>query len=336
MYVNGGTMPEVKSVKVGLLGADYKLENGRYRFARIFNGENWNPQLHAPLTQPGVNVKEGEYLLAVNGRELHASDEIYSFFQETAGKQVVLKVGPNADGSGSRDVTVVPVDNEAALRNLAWIEGNRRKVDEMSGGKLAYVWLPNTAQAGYTNFNRYYFAQVGKSGAILDERYNGGGQLADYIIDYLKRPTESFVMTREGETYAEPQEAIEGPKVMIINEFAGSGGDAMPWYFRKAGIGPLVGMRTWGGLVGIGGYPQLMDGGSVTAPRWAIYGTRGQWEIENHGIEPDVQVDLDPRLVREGHDPQLEKAVEVALQSLKEHPLPTYAKPEYPNYHPKF
>ncbi|HXC31343.1 MAG TPA: PDZ domain-containing protein [Verrucomicrobiae bacterium] len=336
MYVNGGAMPEVKSVKVGLLGADYKLENGRYRFARIFNGENWNPQLHAPLTQPGVNVKEGEYLLAVNGRELHTGDEIYSFFQETAGKQVVLKVGPNADGSGSRDVTVVPVDNEAALRNLAWIEGNRRKVDEMSGGKLAYVWLPNTAQAGYTNFNRYYFAQVGKSGAILDERYNGGGQLADYIIDYLKRPTESFVMTREGETYAEPQEAIEGPKVMIINEFAGSGGDAMPWYFRKAGIGPLVGMRTWGGLVGIGGYPELMDGGSVTAPRWAIYGTKGQWEIENHGIEPDVQVDLDPKLVREGHDPQLEKAVEVALQSLKEHPLPTYAKPEYPNYHPKF
>lgn len=336
MYVGGGTMPELKTIKVGLLGADYTLENGRYRFARIYDGENWNPQLHAPLTQPGVNVKEGEYLLAVQGRELHATDNIFSFFLQTSGKQVVLKVGPNADGSGSRDVTVIPVENETGLRNLAWIEANRRKVDELSHGKLAYVYLPNTAGAGYTNFNRYYFAQVGKEGAVLDERFNGGGDLADYIIDYMRRPVQSLVMTREGETYSEPQEAIYGPKAMIINEFAGSGGDAMPWYFRKAGIGPLVGMRTWGGLVGIGNYPQLMDGGFVTAPRWAIYGTKGEWEVENHGIAPDVEVELDPKLVREGHDPQLEKAVEVVMQALQEHPLPTYKKPEYPNYHPKF
>jgi tricorn protease len=336
MYVGGGTQPELKTVKVGLLGADYSIENGRYRFSHIYSGENWNPQLHAPLTQPGVNVKEGEYLLAVNGREVHARDNVYSFFQETAGKQVVLKVGPNADGSGSRDVTVVPIESETPLRNLAWIEGNRRKVDHLSGGKLAYVYLPNTAGAGYTNFNRYYFAQVGKDGAVLDERFNGGGDLADYIIDYLRRPVMSFVMTREGETYSEPQEAIYGPKTMIINEFAGSGGDAMPWYFRKAGIGPLVGMRTWGGLVGIGNYPVLMDGGAVTAPRWAIYGTQGEWEVENHGIAPDVEVELDPKLVREGHDPQLEKAVEVMLESLKEHPLPTYKRPEYPIYKSPF
>ncbi len=335
MYVAGGIFPEVKAVRVGLLGADYTIENGRYRFSRIFNGENWNPELHAPLTQPGVNVMQGEYLLAVNGRELRGTDEIYSFFQETAGKQTVLRVGPNPDGSGARDVTVVPVESETALRNLDWIEGNRRKVDEMSGGKIAYVYLPNTAGAGYTNFNRYYFAQVGKQGAILDERFNGGGQLADYIIDYLRRPTLSLVATREGETYLEPQEAIQGPKTMIINEFAGSGGDAMPWYFRKAGIGPLVGTRTWGGLVGIGGYPVLMDGGTVTAPRWAIFGTEGKWEVENHGIAPDVEVELDPKLVREGHDPQLEKAVEIVLQSLKDHPLPTYKQPTYPNYHPR-
>ena len=333
MYVGGGTQPELKTVKVGLLGADYTLENGRYRLARIYSGENWNPQLHAPLTQPGVNVKEGEYLLAVNGRNLHATDDIYSFFQETAGKQVVLKVGPKPDGSGARDVTVVPVESETALRNLAWIEANRRKVDQMSGGKLAYVYLPNTAGAGYTNFNRYYFAQVGKEGAVLDERFNGGGDLADYIIDYLRRPVMSFVMTREGETYSEPQEAIYGPKAMIINEFAGSGGDAMPWYFRKAGIGPLVGTRTWGGLVGIGGYPQLMDGGMVTAPRWAIYGTKGEWEVENHGIAPDLEVELDPKLVREGHDPQLEKAVEVVMEALKKNPPPAHKKPAYPDYH---
>jgi tricorn protease len=157
--------------------------------------------------------------------------------------------------------------------------------------------------------------------------------LADYIIDYLHRPVMSMVMAREGEPYSEPEEAIFGPKAMIINEFAGSGGDAMPWYFRKAGVGPLVGMRTWGGLVGIGGYPRLIDGGGVTAPRWAIYGLKGQWEVENHGIAPDVEVELDPKLVREGHDPQLERAVEVVLDLLKQHPLPSYSKPPYPNYH---
>jgi tricorn protease len=336
MYVSGGAQPELKTVKVGLLGADYSLENGRYRFARIYSGENWNPELHAPLTQPGVNVKEGEYLLAVNGRELHATDEIFSFFLETAGKQVVLKVGPKPDGTDSRQVTVVPLESETSLRNLAWIEGNRRKVDELSGGLLAYIYLPDTAGAGYTNFNRYFYAQVGKQGAVLDERFNGGGYLADYIIDALRRPVMSLVMTREGQDYSEPQEAIYGTKVMIINEHAGSGGDAMPWYFRKAGIGPLVGTRTWGGLVGIGGYPSLMDGGSVTAPRWAIYGLKGEWEVENHGIEPDIPVELDPQLVRQGHDPQLEKAVAVVLQSLKEHPLPVYKRPPYPMYHPVF
>jgi len=323
-------------VKVGLLGADYVIANGRYRFAHIFNGENWNPQLHAPLTQPGVNVKEGEYLLAVNGRDVHTPENIYSFFQQTAGKQVVLKVGPHPDATASREVTVIPVESETALRNFAWIENNRHKVDQLSGGKLAYVYLPNTSGAGYANFNRYYFAQVGKQGAVLDERFNGGGSLADYIIDYLKRPVMSLVATREGETYSEPQEAIYGPKTMIINEFAGSGGDAMPWYFRKAAIGPLVGMRTWGGLVGIGNYPLLMDGGTVTAPRWAIYGTEGAWEVENHGIAPDFEIEFDPKLVREGRDTQLEKAVEITLQALKDHPLPTYKQPDYPNYHPKF
>jgi tricorn protease len=335
MYVGGGKHPDLATVKVGLLGADYTIENGRYRFARVYNGENWNPQLHAPLTQPGVNVKAGEYLLAVNGREVRAPDEVYSFFLETAGKQAVLKVGPNADGSASREVTVVPVDSETALRNLAWIEGNRRQVEALSGGKLAYVYLPNTAGAGYTNFNRYYFAQVGKQGAVLDERFNGGGDLADYIIDCLRRPAMSQVMTREGETYPEPGEAIYGPKAMIINEFAGSGGDAMPWYFRQAHIGPLVGMRTWGGLVGIGGYPPLMDGGSVTAPRWAISGLKGEWEVENQGIAPDVEVELDPKLVRQGHDPQLEKAVDVVLDLLKKNPPEKYPTPPYPDYHPR-
>jgi tricorn protease len=333
MFVWGGEMPEAKKVKVGLLGADYSVDHDRYRFSRIFNGENWNPKLQAPLTQPGVEVAVGDYLLAVNGRDVNTSIEVYGYFEGTAGRSVVLKVGPKPDGTGSREVTVVPVESEKSLRNLAWIEGNRRKVDEMSQGRLAYVYLPNTAGAGYTNFNRYYFAQVDKQGAVIDERFNGGGLLADYIIDYMRRPIMSRVTTREGRDYSSPTGAIYGPKAMIINEMAGSGGDAMPWYFRKAGIGPLVGKRTWGGLVGIGGYPPLMDGGMVMAPRMAIYGLKGEWEVENIGIAPDIEVEYDPILVREGHDPQLEKAVQVVLELLGKNPLPDIKKPPYSNYH---
>ncbi|MGO8793512.1 MAG: PDZ domain-containing protein [Candidatus Sulfotelmatobacter sp.] len=335
MFIDGGEVPEVKKLKGGLLGADYTLENGRYRLAKVYDGENWNPGLQAPLTQPGVNAKAGEYILAVNGRELHALDNIYSFFEETAGKQVVLKIGPNPDGKDAREVTVVPVESEENLRHLAWIEGNRRKVDEATGGKVAYVYVPNTGGGGYTSFNRYFFSQVGKQAVIIDERFNEGGQLADYIIDYLRRPIMSKVVTREGHDWSSPSEAIFGPKVMIINEMSGSGGDALPWYFRKAGLGPLIGKRTWGGLVGIGGYPELIDGGNVTAPRAAIYGLKGEWEVENVGVPPDIEVDLDPAAYRQGHDAQLDKAIEVVLQQLKEHPVPEYKKPAYPNYHEK-
>jgi tricorn protease len=333
MFIGGGERPESKKLKGGLLGADYSLENGRYRIAKVYDGENWNPGNEAPLTQPGVNVKAGDYILAVNGRDLHASDNIYSFFEETAGKQVVLKVGANPDGKDSRDVTVVPVESEEHLRHLAWIEDNRRRVDQATGGKVAYVHVPNTGGGGYTSFNRYFFSQVGKEGAIIDERFNEGGQLADYIVDYLRRPMLSKVVTREGHDWSSPSEAIYGPKVMLINEESGSGGDALPWYFRKVGIGPLIGKRTWGGLVGIGGYPELLDGGYVTAPRAALYGLNGDWEVENHGVAPDVEVDLDPAAWRQGRDAQLEKAIEVEMQQLKEHPLPQIKRPAYPNYH---
>ena len=335
MFVRGGAEPDTPKVNVGLLGADYAVENGRYRFTKIFSGENWNPELKAPLTEPGVNVKAGEYLLAVNGRELTSTENIYQAFQETAGKQTTIRVGPNPSDTGSREVTVVPIPNEFGLRHLDWIESNRRLVDKLSDGKLAYVYLPDTGGGGYTSFNRYFFAQVGKQGAILDERFNHGGQIADYIIDYLNRKPQAMTVPRDGKSGMEPAMAIFGPKVMIINQFAGSGGDAMPWLFRKEGVGTLVGMRTWGGLVGIGGYPVLMDGGMVTAPRIAIGGLNGHWEVENHGIPPDVEVWQDPKLVREGHDPQLEKAVAIAMQQLKEHPLPTYPKPPYPDHHPK-
>ena len=217
LNVGGGSAPDVKRVRGGLLGADYRIENGRYRFAHVFTGENWNPQLRAPLTQPGVNVVAGEYLLAVDGRDLRSSDNIYRFFEATAGKAVKLRVGSDPGGAGSREVNVIPVDSEGALRNLAWIEGNRRKVDEMSGGRLAYVYLPDTAFGGYMNFNRYYFAQIGKQGAIIDERFNGGGFTADYIIDYLEAALMNYRTTRDGADFATPLGAIFGPKAMIID-----------------------------------------------------------------------------------------------------------------------
>ncbi|MCA1614859.1 MAG: PDZ domain-containing protein [Acidobacteria bacterium] len=283
----GGDTPQPATVQGGLLGADYRVEQGRYRFARIFNGENWNPSARAPLTQPGVNVREGEYLLAVNGRELRSTDNIYS----------------------------------------------RRKVSELSGGRVAYVYLPNTSGAGYTNFNRYFFAQIDKDAAVIDERFNGGGTAADYFIDYLRRPLMNYWATREGADFSTPVGAIFGPKVMIIDEYAGSGGDALPWYFKREKIGPLVGKRTWGGLVGVYDYPVLIDGGQVTAPRVAFYSPEGGWEVENVGVAPDIEVELDPRAWRQGHDAQLEKAVEVVMQALARNPRPVHRKPAYPNYY---
>jgi tricorn protease len=335
MFVAGGDIPAAKRVRGGLLGADYAIENGRYRFARIYNGENWNPELRAPLTQPGVDVKPGEYLLEVNGAAVRPPADVHSFFETTAGKQVKIKVGMNPDGRDAREVTVVPVDSEFALRNRAWEEDNRRRVDEMSGGKVAYVHVPDTAVDGYQNFNRFYFAQVGKQAAIIDERYNHGGQIADYIIDLLSRPLRNCSVSREGGKFASPLAQIYGPKTMIINEMSGSGGDALPWMFKQDKIGPLVGTRTWGGLVGIYNYPPLMDGGFVTAPRVAIYGLKGDWEVENRGISPDIEVENDPASVAAGHDPQLEKAVQVTLEALKKNPVVIPDHPPYPNYHKK-
>ena len=322
MFVGGGEGPVVPPVPGGLLGADYEVDRGRYRITRIYNGGSWNPELSAPLTQPGVNVREGEYLLAVNGKDLQAADDLYRLFEGTAGKSVVIRVGPNPDGKGSREVTVVPVGNEQPLRRYAWIEGNRRKVDELSGGRLAYVYLPDTGTGGYVNFNRYFFAQVDKQGVIIDERFNSGGFAADYVIDYLRRPLLNYWSTREGADLRTPVGAIFGPKVMLINEWAASGGDALPWYFRQAKLGPLVGKRTWGGLVGIYGYPQLMNGAGVTAPRIAFRTLDGKWDVENVGVAPDVEVEDDPKAWRQGRDPQLERAVELALEELKRNPPP--------------
>lgn len=333
MFIAGGDVPRPNFVAGGLLGADYSIENGRYRFTKVYNGESWNPSLRAPLTQPGVNVKAGEYLLAVKGRNVTGSDNLYQLFESTAGKQVVIKVGPNPDGTGARDVTVVPVADESALRNRDWVESNRRKVDELSGGKLAYVYMPDTGLGGYTSFNRYFYAQTHKQGAVIDERFNNGGYLADHVIAALSRPLLSMVYFREGRELPSPLGAIYGPKAMLINEWSGSGGDALPWLFRKQKIGPTIGKRTHGALIASQRVPTLMDGGFVTAPDAAFYGLNGEWEVENAGIPADFEVEWEPVLWRQGRDAQLEKAVTYLLDDLKKNPPAQYKRPAFPNYH---
>ena len=318
-FVFGGDTPDVETVPVGLLGADLEVDAGRYRIARIYTGESWNPNLHAPLSGPGIDVSEGAYLLAVDGRELTAAMNPYSLFDRTSGKQTVLRIGDEPTMDGSREITVVPVTSEQALRRQAWIEDNRRRVDQLSDGRLAYVWLPNTAFGGYNNFNRYYFAQQDKQGAVIDERYNGGGSIADYIVDLLSRKLLGYFNNPVGnkQPWKAPNAGIWGPKVMIVNDAAGSGGDMLPYMFRLKEIGPLVGTRTWGGLVGIWDVPSFIDGGAMTAPRGGFFNLDGEWAIENEGVPPDYHVEQTPKAAAQGRDLQLEKAVEIALELLE-------------------
>jgi len=328
--VGGGDSPsEAKSVPGGLLGADYAVENGRYRFKKVYGGLNWNPELRSPLTEPGVDVKAGDYLLSVNGRDLKSPDNVYARFENTAGKIVELTVGPNPDGTGSRTVQAVPIGGESALRNRDWVEGNLKKVEEATGGRAAYVYVPNTSTLGFLYFKRYFYPQADKEAIIVDERFNGGGQVADYYIDHLRKPFVSYWAMRYGADLKTPGASIDGPKVMLIDETAGSGGDLLPWMFRKFKLGPLVGKRTWGGLVGTLGFPILMDGGSVTAPNLAIW-TEDGWVVENVGVPPDIEVEQTPADVIAGHDPQLEKAIQVVMDELKKNPPKKIQRPPYP------
>ncbi|MCB0535346.1 MAG: PDZ domain-containing protein [Saprospiraceae bacterium] len=331
-FVRGGDYPDTDKVPAGLLGCNYEVVNGRYRFAKIFDGENWNPDLKAPLTQPGINVRQGDYLLAVNDVPLDASMNVFSLFDQTAGKQTRLLVNNRPDKEGAREVTVIPVANESGLRQLDWVESNRRMVDKLSGGKLAYVWVPNTGGAGYNFFNRWYFAQKDKKGAIIDERFNQGGYVADYIIEVLARTLYGYFNNPVGDKqpFKAQDAGIYGPKVMLINEMAGSGGDMLPYMFRFKNIGPLVGKRTWGGLVGIWDVPGLLDGGIITAPRGGFFNLQGEWDVENKGVAPDIEVEMDPKLVNQGHDPQLEKAVETALEMLKSQEVKLLPQPADP------
>ena len=336
--IGGGDMAATSdATPIGLLGVDYRIENGRYRLARIYSGLNWNPDLRAPLTEPGAAgasgvVNEGDYLLAINGKPLTGTDDVYSFFENTADRQTLITVNSRPTTEGARTVTVVPLKSENALRNRAWVENNRQWVDKQTNGQVAYVYLPNTADAGYTYFNRYYFSQLDKKAVILDERFNGGGSVADYILDNLNRPVLSYWATREGKLFSSPAASIFGPSVMIVNEYAGSGGDALPQFYRRRNLGKLVGKRTWGGLVGIYDYPVLMDGGVITAPRLGIVSPDGKWEVENEGVAPDIEVEMTPQTTANGADPQLNKAIETVMQTLKNAKAPTVVtRPADPN-----
>jgi tricorn protease len=328
-YLPGERLHERKTVPGGLLGADYEIANGRYRFKKVYGGLNWSPDLRSPLTVPGVEVKAGEYLLAVRGIDLKAPTEVYSLFENTAGKTVEITVGPSPDGKGSRTVTVEPLDSEASLRNRDWVEGNLKKVHRLTHGRVAYVYVPNTAGLGHAYFKRYFFPQADKQAIIVDERFNGGGQIADYYIDHLRRPFTAWWATRYGDDLKTPGAAIHGPKVMLIDETAGSGGDLLPWMFRQYKLGLLVGKRTWGGLVGTLGFPVLMDGSGVTAPNLAIW-TEDGWVVENEGVPPDVEVEMLPADVIAGKDPQLEKAIEIVLRELEKHPPRSPKRPAFP------
>ncbi|WP_422931860.1 S41 family peptidase [Singulisphaera sp. PoT] len=329
-YLGGGErLYEPKTVPVGLLGADYEVADGRYRFAAIYGGMNWDAQLRAPLVAPGVDVKVGEFLLAVDGEEVRTDSEVYRPFENKVGRRVELKVGPTADGKGSRTIVVEPVGDESSLRHLDWLEKNLRKVRDRTEGRVAYVYVPNTAEAGHAYFKKYFFPQADKDAIIVDERFNGGGSVADYYIDILRRPVVSYWAMRHGETIRTPGAAVLGPKVMIIDETAGSGGDLLPWMFRKFKLGTLVGRRTWGGLVGILGFPELMDGGNVTAPDLAFYNEDG-WRVENEGVAPDVEVEQWPADIADGKDPQLDKAIDIALEKLKADPPKPLPRPDFP------
>ncbi|KUO56979.1 MAG: peptidase S41 [Sphingomonadales bacterium BRH_c42] len=327
--VGGGEVYESEAARPGLLGADFRIENGHYRISRIFDGEQWNPFLAAPLAAPGVDVKQGDYILAINGRELGASDNIYAALAGTAGTQVTLTVASSPAGT-RRNSVVEPVANEGELRQWAWIEGNRKRVEQASGGRVAYVYMPNTADEGFTFFNRMYFAQTDKQALILDERSNGGGQAANYVIDVLSRKWLAGWKDREGLPWATPGGGIHGPKAMLIDQDAGSGGDWMPYAFRQSGLGPLIGTRTWGGLIGISANPDLIDGGFLTVPFFRFYDASGRYSVENEGVAPDIRVELDQVALESGQDTQLEAAIGTVLQALEQSTSPVLPPPPDP------
>lgn len=329
-YRGGGDTERSTFRRTGLLGADYSLENGAYRIKKIVRAAPWESEVRSPLAEPGVDVKEGDYLLAVNGAPVDTSKDPWAAFEGVAGETVMLTVNDKPEMEGSRTVLVEPLSSETRLRNLAWIESNRKRVEEATDGRVGYIYVPDTGFNGQNELVRQFQPQFTKDGLIIDERFNSGGQIPDRFVELLNRPLYNYWGVRDGMDWQWPPVAHAGPKVMLINEWSGSGGDAFPFYFKAAGLGPLIGTRTWGGLIGISGAPGLIDDGGATVPTFGIYSLDGEWIIENHGVEPDIEVIDDPSLMADGGDPQLDRAIEEILRLLERNPPVRPKRPEYP------
>ena len=331
-YTRGGDFPDIDRVSIGLLGVDLEEVNGYYRIKKIYTGESWNPGVEGPLAIPGLDVQEGDYILAIDGKNLQAPTNPFSLLEGTANRQVKLLVNSTTSKADARFITTKAISSERNLRYVDWVEGNRRKVDSLSNGQLAYVYVPNTSGPGFNSFNRYFFAQQNKKGAVIDERNNGGGSAADYMVDVMARELHGYFNSKANDRrpFTTPMAGLWGPKVMIINERAGSGGDLLPYLFRKMEIGPLIGTRTWGGLVGTWDTPPFLDGGRMVAPRGGFFDVNGEWAVEGVGVAPDVEVIQDPAQVIKGGDPQLERAVQEALKLLKSQSIELKPEPAAP------
>jgi tricorn protease len=335
-YVGGGASPELKRVNVGMLGADFKADtaHGLYRFKKIYPGQNWHASLRSPLTEPGVNVREGDYLLAVNGQPLRVPENPYALFVDTVGQNVTLTVNAKPTDEGARDVVVRPMASELNLRELHWIETNREKVSRATGGRVGYVYLSDMEAAGMNEFIEQFYPQVRKEGMIFDVRYNGGGFVDQIILERLRRILAGMEAARNWESGTIPDIVFHGAMACLTNHYAASDGDFFTYFFKFYKLGPVIGTRTWGGVRGIRGFIPLVDGGYITRPEFSLYGLNSQWLIENRGVEPDIVIENTPDQVRAGHDPQLEKAIELVLQEIKQHPkkLPPRPRdlPAYP------
>jgi tricorn protease len=337
-YVGGGDSPNLHPVNVGVLGVDFEADaaSGYYRFKKIYPGENWDPGLRSPLTEPGVNVKDGEYLIAINGRPLRVPQNPYELFVNTANDNVTLTVNSRPSDDGARSVVVKPLSSEYNLRELDYINTNRAIVDKATNGRVGYVYLPDMEAAGLNEFVKQFFPQIRKEGMIIDVRYNGGGFVDQLIFERLRRILAGMDAPRNFAPTTVPDIVFNGPVAAVTNAYAASDGDIFSYFFKYYKIGPLIGERTWGGVRGIRGPIPLMDGGYVTRPEFSRYGLDSQWVVENHGVDPDIVVDNTPDQVMSGHDPQLEKAIEVVMQQINERKPKLPARPPdlpaYPTY----
>jgi tricorn protease len=329
-YRGGGDVERGEQRGVGLLGVDWELAGGAYRIARIVTAAPWDNEVRSPLAEPGVDVSEGDWVLAVNGTPIDPSTDPWAAFEGLAETEVILTVNDQPTFDGARDVLVETLGSEARLRNLAWIEANRRKVDKATGGRVGYIYVPDTGRGGQSELYRMFVPQYSKDGLIVDERFNDGGQIPDRFVELLNRPLYNLWAVRSGKDWQTPFVSQIGPKVMLINAWSGSGGDAFPYYFRAAGLGPLIGTRTWGGLIGYSGCPPLVDGGRLTVPTFSFYNLDGEWDVEGYGVDPDIEVVDDPSLMLDGGDPQLDRAIAEVLKALEENPPVRPERPEYP------